>query len=252
MSAKTIKFVDKYVKEIVTDYEALSIRCDEYDMTKKGKELRDITLHLKNTIRATPDMAALSANQLGFDKRVICLNFDGDIRTFVNPIITRVAGFELSRETCHSIPDKTFIRTRYNKIEVTYQTPLGQVESVELLGLAARVFQHHVDHLDGLLLSDIGLEIDDDFDAATDEERKEVIDMYLDSLDLTRKQLEEEIKNDKDAQQLTDAARFIESVRKGETVIESVPLTESEIAEIEAMKEDTENSDVNSSTKGDE
>lgn len=252
MSAKIIKFVDKYVKDIVTDYDALSVRCDEFDMTKKGKELQDITLHLKNTIRANLDMVALSANQIGFDKRIICLNFNGDIRTFVNPIITRVAGFELSRETCHSIPDKTFIRTRYNKIEVTYQTPLGKVESVELLGLAARIFQHHVDHLDGLLLSDIGLEIDADFDNATDEERKEVIDMYLDSLDLTRKQLEEDIKTDKDAQQLADAARFIESVRKGETVIESVPLTEDEIAEIEAMKEEAENSVVESDTKGDE
>lgn len=242
MSDKIIK-LDKYVKEIVTDYEALSERCNEFDITKKNGDAQQITLALKNTLRAHPDMVGLSANQIGYDKRIICLNFSGDIRTFINPIITKVDGFELSRETCHSIPDKTYIRTRYNKVDITYQTPLGKVESIELLGLAARIMQHHIDHLDGLLLSDIGLEIDEAFDMATDDERKEVIDMYLDSLDLKRKQIDADIQDDKDAQQLSDAIRFMESVRNGETVIESVPLTDEEIEALKA-EQSAENSDV--------
>ena len=245
MSDKIIK-LNQYVKDIVTDYEALSERCNEFDITKKNGEAQKITLALKNTLRAHTDMVGLSANQIGYDKRIICLNFNGDIRTFINPIITKVDGFELSRETCHSIPDKTYIRTRYNKVDITYQTPLGKVESIELLGLAARIMQHHIDHLDGLLLSDIGLEIDADFDAATDDERKEVIDMYLDSLDLKRREIDAAIKDDKDAQQISDAIRFMESVRKGETVVESVPMTEEEI---EALK--AEQSDENSETKDD-
>ena len=242
MSDKIIK-LNKYVKEIVTDYEALSERCNEFDITKKSGDAQQITLALKNTLRAHPDMVGLSANQIGYDKRIICLNFNGDIRTFINPIVTKVDGFELSRETCHSIPDKTYIRTRYNKVDITYQTPLGKVESIELLGLAARIMQHHIDHLDGLLLSDIGLEIDADFDTATDDERKEVIDMYLDSLDLKRKEIDAAIKDDKDAQQISDAIRFMESVRNGETVIESVPLTDKEIEALKA-EQSAENSDV--------
>ena len=242
MSDKIIK-LNKYVKEIVTDYEALSERCNEFDITKKSGDAQQITLALKNTLRAHPDMVGLSANQIGYDKRIICLNFNGDIRTFINPIVTKVDGFELSRETCHSIPDKTYIRTRYNKVDITYQTPLGKVESIELLGLAARIMQHHIDHLDGLLLSDIGLEIDADFDTATDDERKEVIDMYLDSLDLKRKEIDAAIKDDKDAQQISDALRFMESVRNGETVIESVPLTDKEIEALKA-EQSAENSDV--------
>jgi len=245
MADKIIK-LDKYVKEIVTDYEALSERCNEFDITKKNGEAQQITLALKNTLRAHPNMVGLSANQIGYDKRIICLNFSGDIRTFINPIITKVDGFELSRETCHSIPDKTYIRTRYSKVDITYQTPLGKVESIELLGLAARIMQHHIDHLDGLLLSDIGLEIDDAFDVATDEERKEVLDMYLDSLDLKRKEIDAAIKDDKDAQQLSDAIRFMESVRKGETVIESIPMTEEEIEALQSAQ-----SDANSDEKDD-
>lgn len=223
---------EKYVKEVVTDYDVLSIRCDEFDLVKKNTEVQNIILTLKNTIRANPGMLGLSANQVGFSRRIIVLNFNGDLRTFINPIITRVDGFELSRETCHSIPGKTFIRTRNSRVWVTYQTPLAKIESVELNGVAAKVMQHHIDHLDGLILSDVSLEIDEDFDNATDEEREEVIQMYLESLDLTASELKAEAEKDEDGKKLSDAMRFIESVQKGETIIESQPLTDEEFEEL--------------------
>lgn len=222
------------VKEIVTDYDILSERCDEFDLAKKNKDVQNIVLCLKNTIRANDGMLGLSANQIGFDRRIVVLNFNNDLRTFVNPIITRVDGFELSRETCHSIPGKTFIRMRNSRIWVTYQTPLGKIESVELNGVAAKVMQHHIDHLDGLLLSDVSLEIDEEFDNATDEERAEVIKMYLDSLDITAQQLSSEVESDEDGKKLSEAIRFMESVRKGETIVESVPYTDEEFEELKA------------------
>lgn len=228
----------KYVEDIVTDYEALSQRCVEFDLVKANADVQSITLKLKNTIRANEGMLGLSANQLGYNKRILCLNFDGNIRTFVNPIITNVSGLELSRERCHSLPEKEFIRTRHSKINVTYQTPLGKIESVEFVGVAAKVFQHHIDHLDGLLLSDVSLEIDELFDQATDEERQEVIDMYLDSLDLTAKQIEQEIENDPEAKQMAEAIKFMNSVESGETEIEEVPLEDTEIEHIKKIEEE--------------
>ena len=236
LKVKAMPADEKYVKDIVTDYDELSERCDEIDLTKKNTEIQDIILHLKNTIRAGSDISGLSANQIGFKKRVICLNFDGDIRSFINPIITSVDGFELSRETCHSIPGKTFIRPRNNKIKVTYMTPLAKIESVELMGKAAIVFQHHVDHLDGLLLNDIGLEIDDDFDNATEQERIQIIDMYLDSIDLNRQQIEADIESDPEAKKMSDGVRFIQSVQSGQTKIEEIPWTEEEIKMFEEAK----------------
>ena len=236
---------EKYVKEIVEDYEALSERCTEVQVVKGNADVQDIVLHLKNTIRAHSDMIGLSANQIGYDKRILCLNFNGDIRTFVNPIITNAGDMELSREKCHSIPGKEFIRTRHSKVSVTFQTPLGKIESVDLMGVAARVFQHHLDHLDGLLLSDVSLEIDIDFDEATDEERQEVIDMYLDSLDLAMAEIEKEIEADPDAKKMSDAIKFINSVRSGETEIETVELTEEE-AEALGLKEKEDTSEQQS------
>lgn len=234
-----LKLVDNninqdHVKEIVTDYDILSERCDEIDLTKKNKNIQNTVLQLKNTIKANPGMLGLSANQIGSYDRVLVLNFNGNLRSFVNPIITRVDGFELSRETCHSIPGKTFIRMRNSRVWVTYQTPLGKIESVELNGVAAKMMQHHIDHLDGLILSDVSLEIDEAFDNAAEEERAEVIKMYLESLDLCADELTNEVNEDEDGKKLADAIRFIESVKKGETVVESVPYTDEEFEELKA------------------
>ena len=204
------------MKEIITDTELLSGRAEEVDVRKQNKLIRDTIVQLKDAIR-DKNLFSLAAPQIGENIRVFVINFNGTLRSFVNPIITETKGFELSRETCASIPGKTYIRPRANNITVMYQTPLGKIESRQMVGQAAIVFQHAIDHLDGLLLMDIGIEIDETFDNASDEEKEEFIRMYLDSLDVKRKEVEKEIEENKDLKQLSDAIDFIESVQKGET-----------------------------------
>lgn len=204
------------IKEIVIDLEQLSERCEEIDVRKEGKLVQQITLDLKQTLREHSTGVGLAANQIGYDKRIFVINFNGDLRTFINPIITNAKGLTLNREQCLSLPDKTFIRPRNNEIQVTYQTPLGKIESRKMVGLAACVFQHELDHLDGLTLADVGLEIDEKFDKATEQEREELINAYLESLDLKRKQVNEEIENDDLLKQTSSAITFMEKVQKGE------------------------------------
>ena len=209
--------------DIITDVEQLSIRADEVDVRKDNQEVREITVALKNAVREH-SLLSLAANQIGFNKRIFVINFNGDIRTFINPVIMQVKGFELSRETCSSIPDKSFIRPRHNNLQVIYQTPLGKIESKQFLGASAKVFQHCLDHLDGLLLSDIGLEVDEMFDAATEEERQQVISMYLDSLDIKQKEIDQEIENDPELKRISEGIDFMTKVQKGEVQIEQVPV----------------------------
>lgn len=224
------------VAEIITDYTILSDRCDEVDVRKDGKYIQETVLVLKNTIRANEGMLGLSANQVGRKGRIICLNFNGKIKSYVNPIITNAKGLRMSREACHSIPDRQFLRVRSDIVDITYQTPLGKIESTSLYGIAATVMQHHIDHLDGLLLEDVGMEVFSDFDEATDEEREEVIKMYLDSLDVRAEEMSKDLENDEEGKQFTDALRFMESVKNGETIVENVPLSDEEF---EKLKERT-------------
>ncbi len=215
--------MSQYVKEIITDVDKLGEWSTEIDPSKEGKLLQEIVLSLKHTMREK-DLVSLAAPQIGYQRRVFCIRFGkNDYRTFVNPLIENNTGFQLSRETCSSIPGKTFIRPRFGNIKVFFTTPMGKIESSKIVGRSAIVFEHCLDHLNGLLLSDIGLEIDELFDNATDEERAEVVKLYMESLDIRQKELEKEISTDEELTEIADAAKFIASVNSGDTQIEQQP-----------------------------
>lgn len=219
----------KEIREIITDVEKLGNRCDEVDIKRQGTLIREITKALKDTIRAK-ELKALSAPVIGYDKRIFCLNFsDSEIKTFINPIITNADGIQLAREKCECIPNKEYIRPRHPKIKVMYQNPMGKILTSEFVGMSAVVFQHELDHLDGILLSDVGLEIDEQWDAASDEERQEVIEAYLDSLDLKQKELEKQIEEDPDLKRTSDAIDFMTKVQTGEVKLARVPMGENNV-----------------------
>ena len=88
-------------------------------------------------------------------------------------------------------------------------------------GKTTAIIQLMLDHLDGVLLSDLGLEIDERFDQATEEEKNELLKAYMNSLDLYKKGLDDEIENDKDLKSMSDAIKFMQSVRDGETQLGS-------------------------------
>lgn len=215
-----MKFND--AKEILTieNHEnEISTRAVEIDVRTEGNLQREITSALKKTIEKN-NLTALSAPAIGYNKRIFCIKFKEEIKTFINPLISNSKGIQLSREKCTSIPGREFIVPRNNDITVIYQRPMGQVESRQLVGLSAFIFQHEMQHLDGLLLSDFALEIDDDWDNASEQEREEVINAYLESLDLKEKELSKEINEDKELKQVSDAIDFMTSVYKGETKLD--------------------------------
>ncbi len=218
--------MDKHVKDIITDEVALGDWSVEIDTRKESKLLQEIILSLKATMKAN-ELVALAAPQIGYNRRVICMKFGKqDYRTFVNPMIENNTGFQFARETCSSIPGKTFIIPRFNNVKLFFTTPLGKVESTKFSGFSSWKFQHCLDHLNGMLSSDIGLEIDEMFDNATDDERAEVLRMYAESLDIRQKELEKVISEDKDLSDINNAAKFIASVKSGETILDNSKLTE--------------------------
>lgn len=206
-------------KQIITDIDQLSEWSIEINPQKEGKLTQEIILALKTTMREN-NLISLSAPQIGFNRRIFCIKFGkNDYRTFINPAIENNSGITMHRETCSSIPDKEFIIPRFNKIRFYFITPMSKIESATLAGNAAYIFQHCMDHLNGMLVSDIGLEIDELFDAATEEEREQLLVMYAESLDLRQKQLDKEISETPELTELNDAIKFINSVNDGSTVL---------------------------------
>lgn len=214
----------KNVKEIITDEMQLFERAVEIDTRTQNKEMREIISALKKTIKEN-DISALSAPAIGYNRRIFCVSFsDSEIKTFINPIIIPGGELTISRETCQSIPGKTFLVPRNTEVSIMYQDPLGRPQSRKLRGIAASVFQHEIHHLDGLLISDIGLEIDEQFDNASSEEQEEVIQAFLESLDLASKEIKKEINADSELKKLSDGIDFITKVQTGEIELVEEPV----------------------------
>lgn len=97
----------------------------------------------------------LAANQVGRLKRILVAALEDEEYVVVNPVI------EVSDETtlkdaegCLSIPGIQVEVERPTGVRLTGQDATGAPLEIEASGLLARIFQHEVDHLDGVLILD--------------------------------------------------------------------------------------------------
>ena len=197
-------------------------RAQEINREKDGKLLREITANIKKTMRKN-GLTSLSAPGIGYNKRVFCIDFsDQEIKTFINPVITNAEGLQLAKEICSSIPGKEYIRPRNTTVDIIYEPPTGKIKTNRFSDVAAFVIQHEIDHLECVTLEDIGLEIESDFEEATQDERNEIINMYLDSLDLRQKDLDTEIESDDELKVVSERLKFTEALAKGEITFDKL------------------------------
>jgi peptide deformylase len=75
--------------------------------------------------------------------------------TMINPeIVDRSGELVAGWEGCLSVPGQRGLVLRDREIEVKYLTPQGELVRRELTDFVARIFQHELDHLDGILFPD--------------------------------------------------------------------------------------------------
>jgi len=91
-------------------------------------------------------------DDLSEEERTVLKSFN---RVFINPKILEEEGEEwLFNEGCLSIPDVREDVSRQPKITIEYQDENFTLHTETLEGLAARVFQHEYDHIEGILFTD--------------------------------------------------------------------------------------------------
>lgn len=97
----------------------------------------------------------LAAPQLGKLQRIIVIAPVGyKPMALINPVITKFEGEEIGEEGCLSIPGLYGDVKRAAYVEATAFDRRGDEVELELEGMPARVLQHEVDHLDGVLFID--------------------------------------------------------------------------------------------------
>lgn len=96
--------------------------------------------------------SGLAANQIGVMRRVFVYDVGEGPRTVINPRIVESDGEWTYEEGCLSIPGLSWDIVRPNAVHLVGLDLDGNEISIEASELEGRVFQHELDHLDGILL----------------------------------------------------------------------------------------------------
>jgi len=120
------------------------------------KKLFELLDDLKDTL-AIEDGVGLAAPQVGILKRVIICELDGKIVEMVNPKIVKKEGELNDKEGCLSVKGRQYLICRPEKITVKYLDRNAVEKTLKLKEFEARIVSHEIDHLDGILITDISI-----------------------------------------------------------------------------------------------
>jgi peptide deformylase len=96
----------------------------------------------------------LAAPQVGITRRLFVAEIDGHSVCLANPVLVSCYGSEHMAEGCLSLPGACVEVERNHQVEVQGYDSRGGKQLHRVQGLWARVMQHEIDHLDGMLISD--------------------------------------------------------------------------------------------------
>ena len=111
------------------------------------------------TLYDTESGIGLAAPQVGIQKRIFVYDLDDTPITLINPRIVESDGEWEYNEGCLSLPDLYFPIVRPKEVHLVAHDLDGNEISIEADELMARLFQHELDHLDGVLMLE---HLDDD------------------------------------------------------------------------------------------
>lgn len=125
----------------------------------KSREFNKLLADLKATMKVENGVG-IAAPQTGVHDRVIIAETKDGPTAFINPEITERA-FKLvdSEEGCLSVPGIWGIVKRHRSVTVKAIQEDGEPITVQATGLLAIIFQHEIDHLDGILFIDRATEL---------------------------------------------------------------------------------------------
>ena len=133
-------------------YPSPILRLRAKEVERIDQETLALILPMKQTMDANNGIG-LAAPQVGISKRIIIVKGDKENQAFLNPkILKQSREKEEDEEGCLSFPGLFVKVKRAQRVEVLAVTPKGKEVKIETEGLAARIFQHEIDHLNGKLI----------------------------------------------------------------------------------------------------
>lgn len=169
---KFMKKIEIYQKENPEQEKILrkiseEVKIDEINSEKIKKVISDMQYFLE----VQPDGAALAAPQIGQNYRIFIVSpnvfkasgrhIEPEDTVFINPIIVKQSKkTDLLDEGCFSVRWMYGEVDRYRNTTITAYNLKGELKEWSSGGLLAQVFQHEIDHLDGILFCDKAINLD--------------------------------------------------------------------------------------------
>jgi peptide deformylase len=123
-------------------------------VTRVTAETRRLIEHMTVTMRQARGLG-LAAPQVGVSTRILIYDAGEGLKVLINPKIMGMKGKQLDPpEGCLSIPGLTGVVERAQELRVKGFDARLRPVSIRATGLEARVLQHEIDHLDGILFID--------------------------------------------------------------------------------------------------
>jgi peptide deformylase len=134
------------------------LRAKTERIAEERSRLAPLFADMAETMRAERGVG-LAAPQVGVSKRIAVMNPEPDndetLIRMVNPRIVAVSDeLETLEEGCLSVPGIRGEVARHVWVEVSYEDEKGVERKLRAEGLLARIVQHELDHLDGVLFID--------------------------------------------------------------------------------------------------
>ncbi len=127
-------------------------KCEE--IKEIDEEIKKLIEEMKETLREGKGLG-LAASQVGVLKKVIVVETPAGVEGFVNPQILKASKeTETLEEGCLSFPALFLKIKRAKEVEVKALDLNGHEVKVKAKGLMACLFQHEIDHLNGILFID--------------------------------------------------------------------------------------------------
>ncbi|MCY3694113.1 MAG: peptide deformylase [Chloroflexi bacterium] len=122
---------------------------------KVDDSVRRLANDMQETMRSASGVG-LAAPQVGRPLRLIVCqeSEDAEVLTLVNPRISKASGSEVADEACLSLPGWFGPVERHLNIRVKALDERGRARSLAAEGFLARIIQHEIDHLDGIMFTE--------------------------------------------------------------------------------------------------
>ena len=128
------------------------------EVKKYGKWLNRLLEDMEETMELAKGIG-LAAPQIGVSKRIIVINYEDKTYKLINPEIIIQEGQTTEIEGCLSVPGMLGTVKRAKSVVVKALNENQDEVEIEAEGMLAVVLQHEIDHLDGILYTDIAMEV---------------------------------------------------------------------------------------------